>query len=900
MRIDDFLRLLQPQRKHQQGGEWKCRCPAHDDKQESLSVSLGKNQRGSQIILCKCFAGCGLDDILRALRLTKKDLVVDPDQTDAPPWDESNVHLAQPVNVTKPAPKPKENHGQKHEEAAYSYTDEDGTLLYQSVRYRYDDGSKTFRQRRPDPEHPGQWLHNMDGVRLVLYRLPDVLQAIREKQPVFVAEGEKDADNLAMIGLTGTTSPMGAGKWNKGDYAESLRGAVVYALPDNDDPGWNHARDIARSLEGKAEHCKILDLRRVWPELPKKGDVSDLIARFGSEEAKKKLLALAADNSVQYADLPLLYAGIRGYTVFDGRICQQNEKGINPLCNFLALPTEILTLDDGVTAQKWMKIRGWTASGKELPPARVPVEKFPAMSWVTETWDIAANLSPGSTIKDKLRYALSEAGRSVVTRRTEYIHTGWRKIGGNWAFLHGGGALGADNVKTALEGSLTRYNLDSDVKAKEGFSSSWGLLNVMSRKVAVPLLAAMYLAPLRTFLSAVGIPPGFALFLAGRGGTRKTTAAALALSHFGDFNAKTPTASFHDTANSVRRKAFCLQDLPLLIDDYHPSSSQQERRRMEQTAQELARAFGDNADRSRMSADRTLQTAQPPRCLAVMTGEDLPQIGESGLARYVIVRMDKNDVPVTDELTKLQDAAAAGALRGAMRGYIRYLLAIVDELPGKLKELFRQNREEAKKRLPQGGHMRSAEALAHLMTGWQMLLLYGYNLDQLTEEQVNAEQEAAWSVLIQAGEAQAREAKEEAPENAFLSAISELLSSGQCWAIVLDDPNDKSRAIGQGMIGWRDINYYYLLPDLAFRAVSEMATRQGVVFPLSKRALMRALKESGKSETDGSGVTKQKRIMNKNQRVLWIPRHILDGGDPPQDQTSLPGFTQVGNEDLPF
>ena len=153
------------------------------------------------------------------------------------------------------------------------------------------------------------------------------------------------------------------------------------------------------------------------------------------------------------------------------------------------------------------------------------------------------------------------AGRAIVIRRSEYIHTGWRKIQGKWAYLHAGGAIGADNVNTALEGTLSLYNLESEAPILEGFRASRRLTEVMSQHLAVPLLAAMYLAPLRGFLKAAGVPPGFALFLVGKGGGRKSTAAALALSHFGNFSAKTPVASFHDTANSVRRKAFCLQDI---------------------------------------------------------------------------------------------------------------------------------------------------------------------------------------------------------------------------------------------------------------------------------------------------------------------------------------------------
>lgn len=46
-----------------------------------------------------------------------------------------------------------------------------------------------------------------------------------------------------------------------------------------------------------------------------------------------------------------------------------------------------------------------------------------------------------------------------------------------------------------------------------------------------------------------------------------------------------------------------------MVDDYHPVTSLQERKKMEATAQSLARAFGDGAERGRMKSDLTLQEA---------------------------------------------------------------------------------------------------------------------------------------------------------------------------------------------------------------------------------------------------------------------------------------------------
>jgi hypothetical protein len=58
--------------------------------------------------------------------------------------------------------------------ATYDYLDEHGALGYRKHRYRLPDGAKTFRFERPDPERVGRWVPNLEGVRRVVYLLPEL------------------------------------------------------------------------------------------------------------------------------------------------------------------------------------------------------------------------------------------------------------------------------------------------------------------------------------------------------------------------------------------------------------------------------------------------------------------------------------------------------------------------------------------------------------------------------------------------------------------------------------------------------------------------------------------------------------------------------------------------------
>lgn len=164
--------------------------------------------------------------------------------------------------------------------ATYDYRDEARELLFQVVRYE----PRGFRQRRPKPG--GGWSWSVKGVRVVPYRLPEMLA--EPKRFVFVSEGEKDANALAGIGLLATTNACGAGKWTA-DHAQHLRGRRVFILPDNDKPGREHAQQVAMSLQGIAESVAIVEL----PGLPVKGDVSDWLAAGGAREELTRLAEAA-------------------------------------------------------------------------------------------------------------------------------------------------------------------------------------------------------------------------------------------------------------------------------------------------------------------------------------------------------------------------------------------------------------------------------------------------------------------------------------------------------------------------------------------------------------------------------------------------------------------------------
>lgn len=243
--------------------QWMARCPAHDDRNASLAVSIG--DKGQTLI--HCHAGCNTNnEVLPALGLK---------------WEEL---FTPESNGLQPA-KPKKPFGKIVK--AYDYRDERGQLLFQVLRL---DPKGDFPQRQPDGK--GGWIWKLNGVRRVLYRLSELLAS--NPKPIFIAEGEKDVDRLTSMGFVATTNPGGASKslnkskWQE-SYNPSLAGRSVVILPDNDEAGRNHAQQVARSLNGTAQAIKILEL----PDLPEKGDVSDWLDAGGTREKLIELVKSA-------------------------------------------------------------------------------------------------------------------------------------------------------------------------------------------------------------------------------------------------------------------------------------------------------------------------------------------------------------------------------------------------------------------------------------------------------------------------------------------------------------------------------------------------------------------------------------------------------------------------------
>lgn len=561
-----------------------------------------------------------------------------------------------------------------------------------------------------------------------------------------------------------------------------------------------------------------------------------------------------------------------------GSTCGFDAKGYSSeIANFVARPVLEITKDDGNEVEKTLRIEGILSGGEVLPQIDIPISDFQSMNWVLSKWGVRPIIRAGSNKKDLLRDAIQSMGLNIKKKRI-YTHLGFRKIDNKWVYLHSGGCIGEENVDVDIEKALSKYALPKEIKdIKKAARASLALINIAPKSVTISLLALVYLTPLLECFRIVGIEPNFILWLMGISGSRKTTLALLYLSHFGNFNTKTPPASFKDTANNIERKAFTTKDSLLLIDDYHPESNRMDASKMEQTAQKVLRMYGDRIGRGRLTSTIQFQKTYEPRGNAIVTGEDIPK-GQSSIARFWGAEVLNGDVNL-EKLTECQNDSEL--LAEAMVGYIQWLIPQMEELPKQLLESFKALRDKYQK---VAMHGRFGEMASWLYIGYGMMLKYMKSIEVINDEDIVKMLDEFDEIILELINKQNSLLKQEKPAEIFTRVLSELFATSR---VCVEDINRNYNQLNfEGMvgakIGYRDENYYYLYPETVYNEVSKFLSSRGEILPVKEKTLWKHLDEGKlihvEIESDGR-VHRciKKNIPNKGRpRLLHLRRDAID------------------------
>ncbi|WP_170319802.1 DNA polymerase [Polyangium spumosum] len=578
------------------------------------------------------------------------------------------------------------------------------------------------------------------------------------------------------------------------------------------------------------------------------------------------------------------------YTELEGSLCLVTRPDgvtdyVRALCNFSAQIVEEETLDDGSEKKRVFVLEGELASGAPLPRVRITPEEFETELWPSKYWGARVNVYHNNP-RGALRAAI-KAGSNPNDKVT-YQHTGWR----DKLYLHAGGAVGAPDVSVDLEGPFRRYSLPEFAEdPAEAVKISLAFLKTADTRVTLPLHCAVYRAPLQDLYYCDA-----ALALYGKSGSMKSSLAALAQRHWGDFDHASLPVSWGSTPNAIELYLHRMKDALVTIDDFAPKTADATDEMHKKGAQVL-RNIGNGSARGRLKSDCTARSDRPCRALVLSTGEDLPK-GESIQARLIALRMKKEDIDL-DELTKLQ--AKAHRLPHAMVAYIQWLAPRMEQLKLEVAKKFREFREEMQQEY---GHLRAPAAMAHLLVGAYYFTQFAKDLGVMSAEDAMHYIEEARGALLANYREQVSATEQSNPGRRFLEVLRDLLLRRKVALKSLGMPLTSASSDDAEPVGWKDKTHAYLLPDAAFEAVNKALKSMNEGTPLQQYGLWSRMVEEGLILPYGKGKEPTHRLDvdgdGERERVLKIDLAKLRGEPDPDgsgDGGPGPGGGEPGPDD---
>ena len=677
--------------------------------------------------------------------------------------------------------------------------------------------------------------------------------------PLFITEGIKKGDAMVSNGLC-AVALIGVWNWRgtnerggKTALAEweyvALEGRKVYVVFDSD---VMEKREVHRALCRLREFLKHRGAEVWLIYLPPgnggaKQGVDDFLAGGHTLQELLRHATPELRRPPEEEGPTLPYRATPAGLVWE----KPTPNGVvpTPLTNFNARIGADVAEDDGAEVVRRFEMEA------ELDGRRhafvIPSARFAGMGWPTEHLGAGAIVYPGFGLKDHARAAIQVLSGRVPARRV-FAHSGWREIGGEWVYLHAGGAIGhagrAGGIRTELAGSLAGRSLPDPPEGEElraAIQASIGLWELAPEVITATLFGAVYRAAMEE--------SDFSIHLSGPTGEGKSELAALFQQHFGAGLDARHLLSWESTENAVEAQAFALKDQLLVLDDFAPAGTAYDVQRWHKKADRIVRAKGNRAGRQRMRPDTTLRPEKPPRALILSTGEDVPR-GQSLRARMLVLELAPGELDWR-KLTRCQREASSGLYARAMSGFIRWLSGRHEDLGERLKE------EQASLRERAGAsrqHRRTPGIVADLALGLRHFLLFAHDASAISTEEAREFWERGWRALGGAAAAQPQHQAANEPARRFRELLSAAIASGRAhvadprgdapvtpgaWGWRLS--GDEWRPLGE-RVGWlQGEEDLYLEPEAAYATVQKQGRDSGDPLAVTGRTLRKRLHERG-------------------------------------------------------
>ncbi len=508
--------------------------------------------------------------------------------------------------------------------------------------------------------------------------------------------------------------------------------------------------------------------------------------------------------------------------------------------------------------RRWFILDGQTAQSRPVHLEVAALEFADDRTLQAALTQAAGALAPvRASMTKHLRPAIQLLSKDVTQTR-RYERTGWADgrflIPGNEpadAYITLPRELCYDVSATAADLALGRAALRNLIAALE------------PQRTTVAL-SAIFLAALAR--RAGWVNDRFALFIAGRTGSLKTSWAQTAMCTYGPLFANDEVLikwGEGGTRNAIMALATHAHDLPLLVDNYKPTTGGGARDFIN-----LIQNILEGGEKKRLNRASELRDTKPIFTFPVFTGEDVPPDDSASLARVLVVPFEwqygQNNSTLAQAQADRQHLAAIG------REWIRWLESadstqIITQAAG----MFEKTRAEwAAGLCAEQAHMsnplRVASNLAASQLTW-WVLCHHPTIGEIAREHQAAH--AAGLAAIAGDMAQRTTTAMEAIR--FLDALRELIITGQ--KVLVPKGSTCSEAPDR-YVGWRDQKdeSVYLAPDISRAAVDNLLRPNGLG-GISKNTLYAQLNSLGVIADHSEGqLTKLLRAGTDVQRVLHL------------------------------
>jgi len=196
------------------------------------------------------------------------------------------------------------------QQITYEYSDSQKV-----VRYEWPDETnpkgrdKTYRQFHINPDSKKVWTKG--DARWPAYRIDEVVELLKtvpDGEPIIILtlEGEPNVELARSISVAGLT--LQGSNWSDPETQKMLetlratgKNVSIAKLYDNDDTGIKKGKGVELVANHIQFPCIVIDPRVLWPDIPEKGDIREILEAIGPDEFLKRLESEIASQAVAMA-----------------------------------------------------------------------------------------------------------------------------------------------------------------------------------------------------------------------------------------------------------------------------------------------------------------------------------------------------------------------------------------------------------------------------------------------------------------------------------------------------------------------------------------------------------------------------------------------------------------------